>query len=70
MRYSKSRTGRPPGRPRTDIMGQNCCNISIKMTPEMHLAVIKAAKAQKISKSELIRKSLINLNLPKTEKTA
>lgn len=45
-------------------------NISVKITPSLHEAIKKAAKTQKISKSELIRNSLISLGLPETEKTA
>jgi predicted HicB family RNase H-like nuclease len=45
-------------------------NISVKITPSLHKAIQTAAKVQRISKSELIRNSLINLNLPEAEKTA
>ena len=45
-------------------------NISVKITPSLHETIKKAAKTQKISKSELIRNSLINLGLPESEKTA
>jgi hypothetical protein len=48
----------------------NVINLSIKVTKSLDTAIEIAARNQRITKSELIRNSLINLNLPETEKTA
>ena len=64
MRNPEIRRGRPP----KDKASGKFCNISIKMTQQMHLNLIAAAQAESVSKAEIIRKQLINL--PKTEKTA
>jgi hypothetical protein len=45
-------------------------NLSIKITRSLDADLEIAARHQRISKSEVIRNSLINLNLPETEKTA
>jgi hypothetical protein len=45
-------------------------NLSIKITRSLDRAIEIAARNQRITKSEVIRNSLINLNLPETEKTA
>jgi hypothetical protein len=48
----------------------NVVNLSIKVPKSLDRAIEIAARNQKITKSEVIRNSLINLNLPETEKTA
>jgi hypothetical protein len=48
----------------------NVINLSIKVTKSLDTAIEIAARNQRITKSEVIRNSLINLNLPETEKTA
>jgi hypothetical protein len=45
-------------------------NLSIKVTQSLDRAIEIAARNQRITKSEVIRNSLINLNLPEAEKTA
>jgi hypothetical protein len=45
-------------------------NLSIKITRSLDADLEIAARNQRITKSELIRNSLINLDLPETEKTA
>jgi Ribbon-helix-helix protein, copG family len=57
----------PPKKPVEQL---NVINLSIKVPQSLDQAIELAAKNQRISKSEVIRKSLINLNLPDTEKTA
>jgi|LakMenE01Jun11ns_1017448.scaffolds.fasta_scaffold9430115_1 hypothetical protein len=64
MRNPEIRRGRPP----IDKASGKFCNISIKMTQQMHINLIAAAQAQSVSKAEIIRKQLINL--PETEKSA
>jgi hypothetical protein len=48
----------------------NVINLSIKVTKSLDTAIELAARNQRITKSELIRNSLINLDLPEAEKTA
>ena len=48
----------------------NVINLSIKVTKSLDTAIEIAARNQRITKSELIRNSLINLDLPEAEKTA
>jgi hypothetical protein len=48
----------------------NVINLSIKVTKSLDRAIEIAARNQRITKSELIRNSLINLDLPEAEKTA
>ncbi|WP_413466298.1 ribbon-helix-helix protein, CopG family [Planktothrix agardhii] len=48
----------------------NVVNLSIKVPKSLDRAIEIAARNQRITKSELIRNSLINLDLPETEKTA
>ena len=48
----------------------NVVNLSIKVPKSLDRAIEIAARNQRITKSEVIRKSLINLNLPEAEKTA
>jgi hypothetical protein len=48
----------------------NVVNLSIKVPKSLDRAIEIAARNQRITKSEVIRNSLINLNLPETEKTA
>jgi hypothetical protein len=45
-------------------------NLSIKITRSLDRAIELAAREQRLSKSQIIRDSLKNLNLPNTEKTA
>ncbi|CAD5985120.1 ribbon-helix-helix protein, CopG family [Planktothrix agardhii] len=45
-------------------------NLSIKITRSLDQAIELAAREQRLSKSQIIRDSLKNLNLPNTEKTA
>jgi hypothetical protein len=48
----------------------NVINLSIKVTKSLDRAIELAARNQRITKSEVIRNSLINLDLPEAEKTA
>jgi hypothetical protein len=48
----------------------NVVNLSIKVPKSLDRAIEIAARNQRITKSEVIRNSLINLDLPETEKTA
>jgi hypothetical protein len=57
----------PPKKPVEQL---NVINLSIKVTKSLDTAIEIAARNQRITKSEVIRNSLINLNLPETEKTA
>jgi hypothetical protein len=57
----------PPKKPVEQL---NIINLSIKVPKSLDQAIELAARHQRISKSEVIRNSLINLNLPETEKTA
>jgi hypothetical protein len=57
----------PPKKPVEQL---NVINLSIKVTKSLDRAIEIAARNQRITKSEVIRNSLINLNLPETEKTA
>jgi len=57
----------PPKKPVEQL---NVINLSIKVTKSLDRAIEIAARNQRITKSEVIRNSLINLNLPNTEKTA
>jgi hypothetical protein len=45
-------------------------NLSIKITRSLDADLEFAARQQRLSKSQIIRDSLKNLNLPKTEKSA
>jgi hypothetical protein len=57
----------PPKKPVEQL---NVINLSIKVPKSLDRAIEIAARNQRITKSEVIRNSLINLNLPETEKTA
>jgi hypothetical protein len=57
----------PPKKPVEQL---NVINLSIKVTKSLDTAIEIAARNQRITKSEVIRNSLINLNLPEAEKTA
>jgi hypothetical protein len=57
----------PPKKPVEQL---NIINLSIKVTKSLDRAIELAARNQRITKSEVIRNSLINLDLPEAEKTA
>jgi hypothetical protein len=57
----------PPKKPVEQL---NIINLSIKVPKSLDRAIEIAARNQRITKSEVIRNSLINLNLPEAEKTA
>jgi hypothetical protein len=57
----------PPKKPVEQL---NVINLSIKVPKSLDRAIEIAARNQRITKSEVIRNSLINLNLPEAEKTA
>jgi hypothetical protein len=57
----------PPKKPVEQL---NVINLSIKVPKSLDRAIEIAARNQRITKSEVIRNSLINLDLPEAEKTA
>jgi Ribbon-helix-helix protein, copG family len=57
----------PPKKPVEQL---NIINLSIKVPKSLDRAIELAARNQRITKSEVIRNSLINLDLPEAEKTA